>query len=147
MKSRNIFMLAGLVVFVGAAIWYSGYRSMTENMPMAEHMASSTPIISDIKIPELTAGQSLGKRRFDENCAACHGENAGGREGVAPPLVHKIYEPNHHGDISFQMAAKNGVRAHHWPFGDMPPVPNVSEGDVENIIAYIRALQRENGIF
>ncbi len=63
-----------------------------------------------------------------------------------PPLVHKFYEPNHHGDMAFVLAAKNGVRAHHWKFGDMPPVKGVTQGDVLNIVAYVRALQRENGI-
>jgi len=39
-----------------------------------------------------------------------------------------------------------GVRGHHWPFGDMPPVEGVTRGDVTMIIAYIRELQRANGI-
>ncbi|MBV1864502.1 MAG: cytochrome c, partial [Rhodobacteraceae bacterium] len=74
------------------------------------------------------------------------GDNAGGRDGLAPPLVHKIYEPSHHGDMSFLLAAQNGVRAHHWPFGNMPPVAGVTRGDVVGIVSYIRELQRENGI-
>ena len=45
-----------------------------------------------------------GKRGFEAKCAACHGVNAAGQDGVAPPLVHKIYEPSHHGDESFQRA-------------------------------------------
>ena len=79
-------------------------------------------------------------------CAACHGVNAAGKDGVAPPLVHKIYEPSHHGDESFQRAAALGVRAHHWPFGNMPAVEGVTRGDVKMITAYIRELQRANGI-
>ena len=47
--------------------------------------------------------------------------NAAGQNGVAPPLVHKLYEPGHHSDMAFIMAAKNGVRSHHWRFGNMPP--------------------------
>ena len=42
--------------------------------------------------------------------------------------------------------AKNGVIAHHWDFGDMPPVAGVSGAEVTQIIAYIRDLQREGGI-
>ena len=57
-----------------------------------------------------------------------------------------IYEPSHHGDEAFQRAAAVGVRGHHWPFGDMPPVEGVTRGDVTMIIAYIRELQRANGI-
>jgi mono/diheme cytochrome c family protein len=90
--------------------------------------------------------EQMGKRAFDAVCASCHGENAQGKQGVAPPLVHKIYEPNHHGDMAFVLAARNGVRAHHWKFGDMPPVKGVTQADLLNITAYVRALQRENGI-
>jgi cytochrome c2 len=146
MNIRNIFIIAGVVGLTGFIFWFSMYQSMSEQ-PMANHTVNSDPIVVDINIPEFTTIELLGKHRFDENCAMCHGENATGRNGIAPPLVHIIYEPNHHGDMSFQLAAKNGVRAHHWPFGDMPAVPAVSEKDVENIIAYIRKLQQANGIF
>jgi len=88
----------------------------------------------------------IGQVGFNAKCAACHGVNAAGKDGVAPPLVHKIYEPSHHGDESFQRAAALGVRAHHWPFGNMPAVEGVTRGDVKMITAYIRELQRANGI-
>ncbi len=60
--------------------------------------------------------------------------------------IHKIYEPSHHGDYAFQMAVTNGVQSHHWPFGNMPPVEGLTQGDVKNIVSYARALQRANGI-
>jgi mono/diheme cytochrome c family protein len=94
----------------------------------------------------LTEQETMGKRGFDAKCAACHGTNAQGRDGVAPPLVHRLYEPGHHGDMAFVLAAKNGVAAHHWSFGNMPAVEGVTDADVLNIVAYVRALQRENGI-
>ena len=100
----------------------------------------------EVRTVELTGNEPLGETAFNAKCAACHGENASGRNGMGPPLVHKIYEPGHHGDQSFLMAAQNGVRAHHWPFGDMPPVEGLTVSDVSNIVAYIRALQRANGI-
>ncbi|HSM30420.1 MAG TPA: c-type cytochrome, partial [Woeseiaceae bacterium] len=65
---------------------------------------------------------------------------------IAPPLIHRIYEPNHHGDQSFYLAAKQGVRSHHWPFGDMPPVESITDAEVGQIVAYVRTLQRANGI-
>ncbi|WP_342743574.1 cytochrome c [Planktotalea arctica] len=65
-----------------------------------------------------------------QNCAACHGVNAVGQNGVAPPLVHKIYKPSHHGDESFQRAAAQGVRAHHWRLGDMPAVEGITREEV-----------------
>jgi hypothetical protein len=60
--------------------------------------------------------------------------------------VHKIYEPSHHGDAAFQFAAAKGVRAHHWNFGDMPKLTGVTTEDVEQIIKYVRYLQRRAGI-
>ncbi len=65
---------------------------------------------------------------------------------MAPPLVHKIYEPSHHGDEAFQRAVADGVNGHHWPFDDMPPVKGLTRGDVAMVVIYIRDLQRANGI-
>ena len=103
-------------------------------------------MISRALVPELTAAAQQGRQLFNANCAQCHGRNAAGQNGVAPPLVHKIYEPNHHADISFRRAAKFGVRAHHWRFGNMPPIEGVKDDDVDKIVAYVRELQRANGI-
>ncbi|MFZ2100653.1 MAG: cytochrome c, partial [Oricola sp.] len=88
-----------------------------------------------------------GEAVFNAKCASCHGENAAGQAGVAPPLVHVIYEPNHHSDAAFHIAAQRGARAHHWPFGDMPPVAGVGEAEVDKIVTYVRTLQRANGIY
>ena len=89
--------------------------------------------------------QGDGAALFAENCARCHGVAADGTN-MGPPLVHRLYEPGHHPDFSFQSAVKNGVIAHHWNFGDMPPVAGLSEDDVAQIVAYVRELQREGGI-
>lgn len=101
----------------------------------------------EVALPEtLGAEARLGKRAFDAACAECHGKNAAGRMGKGPPLVHRIYEPSHHGDMSFQLAVMNGVRAHHWRFGNMPPQEGVTGADVKAITTYVRELQRANGI-
>ncbi len=86
-----------------------------------------------------------GEAKFKANCAGCHGERAAGT-AQGPPLVHRIYEPNHHPDITFQRAAANGVRAHHWNFGNMPKIDGVTPEDVDQIIRYVRWLQRQAGI-
>jgi mono/diheme cytochrome c family protein len=86
-----------------------------------------------------------GETTFNTNCAACHGKQAAGTDH-GPPLVHKVYEPNHHGDQAFQLAAANGVRAHHWQFGNMPKIESVTPGDVDQIVKYVRWLQRQAGI-
>ena len=86
-----------------------------------------------------------GKQAFESICATCHGPVANGTE-QGPPLVNRIYEPSHHADIAFQLAVRNGVRAHHWRFGDMEPVPGVSDQQIAAITAYVRWLQRHVGI-
>ena len=104
-------------------------------------------VLANVLLPNtLSQNAQIGQLAYEAKCAACHGANAAGQDGVAPPLVHVIYEPSHHGDEAFQRAAAVGVRGHHWPFGDMPPVEGVTRGDVTMIIAYIRELQRANGI-
>jgi cytochrome c len=103
--------------------------------------------IASVRIPAAFSDQEqMGKRAYDAACSACHGFSAQGRDSIAPPLVHRIYEPSHHGDMAFVLAAQNGVRAHHWKFGNMPAVEGITQADVLNIVAYVRALQRENGI-
>lgn len=98
----------------------------------------------DVKIPTLTASAQRGERAFEANCVRCHGTNAGGTDN-GPPLVHRIYEPSHHGDTAIRRAVRLGVQPHHWPFGAMPKI-DVSNRQLDAIIAYIRELQRANGI-
>ncbi len=100
----------------------------------------------DVTVPEhLSPVAMAGKAVFDDNCAACHGANASGSDR-GPPLVHDIYNPGHHADMAFVLAARQGVRAHHWQFGNMPPQPGVSQKEVETVVRYVRELQRANGI-
>ena len=86
-----------------------------------------------------------GKKQFGAFCARCHGR-AGVGTNAGPPLVHKIYEPSHHADSAFMRAAAQGVRAHHWGFGNMPKVTAATSDNVAAIILYVRWLQREAGI-
>ena len=96
----------------------------------------------EVKVPFQYA---VGKNLFEKNCSNCHGVTGDGSyEG--PPLMHKIYEPSHHGDAAFYRAALNGAKAHHWNFGDMPPVPGITERDVSKIVPYVRWLQQQRGI-
>ena len=95
-------------------------------------------------IPEFSQIAQTGRIAFEENCAACHGINAVGTQ-QGPSFLHMIYKAGHHGDGAFYNAAKNGVRAHHWPFGNMPPVQGISDDEIGVIIKYVRELQAANG--
>jgi len=96
---------------------------------------------SEITKPSLAEGQKL----FAKKCTSCHGRGAKGTD-QGPPLIHKIYESSHHGDSSFFRAAEKGVAAHHWQFGDMPPVKDISKSDMVVIVNYVRNEQRKAGI-
>ncbi|WP_347313051.1 c-type cytochrome [Defluviimonas sp. SAOS-178_SWC] len=133
-----------------AAVVGAGYLILprVQNAPTAPAATAALPAGAMVAVTPaaLTGNEVLGETAFNAKCAACHGTNAAGTDGKAPPLIHKFYEPGHHGDQAFLMAVQNGVRAHHWPFGNMPPVEGLTVSDVANIVAYVRALQRANGI-
>ncbi len=136
MSRLKVIILAACLVLVAGYFWFKFDKSNgTEGLAMVK-----------VAIPALTGAVLKGEAAFNENCSSCHGKNAAGKSGVAPPLIHKIYEPNHHGDMAFVLAAKQGVRAHHWQFGNMPPVPDVSDQQITDIITYVRTLQRANNI-
>ena len=96
--------------------------------------------------PSLSEAARAGEDLFDANCSTCHGVGATGTN-QGPPLIDRIYHPGHHSDLSIRSAVRQGVRQHHWTFGNMAPVPGVSQGDEDKIICYIRELQRADGIF
>ena len=130
MKTSHVIALIVAVAAGGVWLWSASQETERPN---------AIPAADEVKI-------TAGKAGFEAHCAVCHGPGATGTD-QGPPLVHKIYEPSHHADIAFQMAVKNGARAHHWEFGNMPPVPAVSDGEVAEITSYVRSLQREAGIF
>lgn len=131
----------GIAAVTGWLLWPPA------NMPRDPEQSAVGAALVDVILPaSFTETERNGQTAFNANCATCHGRNGAGRDGAGPPLVHVIYEPGHHGDQAFHLAAMNGVRAHHWSFGDMPPVEGISMTDLDFIVAYIRALQRTNGI-
>ena len=136
-------MMRRLVLLVGSAVAVVAMVLFFRGAPTGGGSGDS---LVEVTVPQLTNVQMQGETEFKTNCASCHGVNAAGKDGFGPPLVHKIYEPSHHGDMAFVLAVKQGVRAHHWKFGNMPPVAGVSDQEIQAIIAYVRALQRANGI-
>ena len=136
---RALFISAALVALMSV-----GCSSAAA--PQYESTAKGAAAQTNITVPALSAQAVAGQQVFNTTCVLCHGVNAAGTN-QGPPLVHKIYEPGHHADFAFRNAVNQGVPAHHWNFGNMPPVPGISEQEVEQIICYVRELQRANGIF
>ena len=141
------FVIAIAAVLVAGGIGYTMWPSSPQTNTTDNAIGMEGRLLANVILAKtLSQNAQNGKRSFEAKCATCHGVNAAGQDGVAPPLVHKIYEPSHHGDESFQRAVSMGVQAHHWRFGNMPPVEGLTRGDVKMIISYIRELQRSNGI-
>ena len=130
-----------LIVIAAAALAFAAWLVASGG----DGTASSGSADGAVAVPELSGEAAEGEALFADNCAACHGENGAGTE-QGPPLVHQIYEPGHHGDMAFVLAVKNGVQGHHWDFGNMMPVDGVTDEEIVRIIAYVRAVQRANGI-
>lgn len=153
----RVILVGGVAVFAAALGLYflfggaGGGVGPDDAMAVQGNPAQAAPgaPIVEVRIPETLSVQAqMGRTIFEAVCAVCHGKNAVGQEGTAPPLVHRIYEPSHHGDAAFTMAARNGVRSHHWNFGNMPPVAQkLTDAEIASVVLYIRTLQRENGIF
>lgn len=140
MKKGTIIAVAAIAGIAAVALW----NLTRSDIPQATASGKDTAI--ELVIPSnFSEAAKMGERAFNAVCAACHGKNASGTD-VGPPLIHRIYEPSHHGDYAFEMAVANGVRAHHWSFGNMPPQPGLTKADVAMIVAYVRELQRANGI-
>ncbi|PCI51452.1 MAG: cytochrome C [Alphaproteobacteria bacterium] len=130
-KTSNV-ILTGLVVGTAYILIFSNTQ------PEFKHD-------KDINIPILSQEAQKGEKIFNSNCAKCHGNNAIGSD-KGPPLIHNIYNPGHHSNLSFYRAVKMGTKQHHWRFGNMPAQRHVKESDVTLIIKYIRELQVANGI-
>ena len=129
MKTPSMFRISVIALVLSAA------PACSQSEPPPQGAAGSAPA-------ELRDGE----QKFTANCSACHGAGGVGTK-QGPPLVHKVYEPNHHGDVAFLRAAANGVKSHHWQFGDMPKIDAVKPEDVEQIVKYVRWLQKQAGIF
>jgi len=87
---------------------------------------------------------AAGDMLYEANCAECHGSNLRGTD-KGPSHLSIVYVPGHHGDQAFVVAARVGVRAHHWDFGNMAPVEGLSDDDLAAIIAFVRETQRIEG--
>jgi mono/diheme cytochrome c family protein len=116
-------------------LWFSGVlRSQGQTSPTSPSASKPVPEV-------FVAGESL----YNAHCARCHGLSAVGTD-QGPSLLSAVYAPNHHSHGSFLLAVKQGVPAHHWQFGNMPPMPEVTQDEVTDIILYVRWLQERAGI-
>lgn len=94
--------------------------------------------------PVPLAADADGAAVYQARCASCHGEDLRGTD-MGPSQLSIVYEPGHHGDESYRSAIRNGARQHHWGFGNMPPVADITDDQIQRVIVYIRAQQEALG--
>jgi cytochrome c553 len=150
MKITKTSGLVLAIALVGATAWLFA-RNLPDTSPnkaVGSATATSGAALVEVKLPAtLSAQAATGKTYYDAVCASCHGANAAGQDGIAPPLVHRIYDPSHHSDAAFLVAVRNGARQHRWSFGSMLPLEQkLTDGKISAITLYVHELQRENGI-
>ena len=88
---------------------------------------------------------SLGQELYQANCASCHGADLRGTD-QGPPHLDPLYAPSHHPDEAFLAAPRIGVAPHHWDFGAMPRIEGLDDEELLAIVAYVRAVQRAEGL-
>ena len=133
-ESITLFLALSIVFMTASTILFAGCTTTDEPT------ATRPPAAIDL-------GPTVydGEESFQNRCAVCHGQLADGT-ATGPPLVNRLYEIGHHPNFSFHNAVNKGVIAHHWNFGDMPPIPNVPPEEIDAIICHVRNLQRAEGI-
>lgn len=96
----------------------------------------------NVEIPLLLSARAReGKQVYQMKCLSCHGNNLEGTHS-GPSLI--PYDRAHHPDGDFFRAIRKGVPEHHWNFGNMPPMKDLADDEIENVIAYVRELQAYN---
>jgi cytochrome c len=128
-------IVVGVVLAVVAIVALGG--NMSPRDPMTGQSEFDIPVQDPVLVAE-------GEPVYRASCAACHGADLRGSE-FGPSQFSVVYQPGHHSDESYMSAMVNGVPAHHWDFGDMAAVPDLSPDDMTRIIAFVRENQRIEG--
>jgi mono/diheme cytochrome c family protein len=131
---------AVLALIVVVVFTFGGGDGATAGAPVDPHTGLSEFDIP-IQDPDLV---NAGRETFGVTCSACHGPDLRGTT-TGPSLLSVIYNPIHHPDELFLAAALNGVAAHHWGYGDMPPVAGLTEAQLLEVVAYVRETQSIEG--
>jgi mono/diheme cytochrome c family protein len=106
-------------------------------------MTGTIKAAEEVEVPfHLGKGQLL----YEKYCSSCHGAELNGND-KGPTLIHPFYKPSHHGDKSFYRAALQGVKQHHWNFGDMPPVEGMTPKKMDSVVPYVRYYQQQKKLY
>lgn len=124
--------LAGLGLLTAVVALAIVLTACAAGSATSEHSSESVPMLG-------------GAALYEQHCGGCHGVDLKGTDR-GPSQLSVVYAPDHHPDESYRSAIANGVKAHHWSFGDMAPVKDLSPDEVDELISYIRAQQDQHGL-
>jgi len=85
-----------------------------------------------------------GRSLYAEYCSLCHGTIKKGKSAETsrgPSLISSMYKSDHHSDMHFYKAVQFGTYQHHWHFGNMPAVKDITPQQTAHIISFIRVKQ------
>lgn len=87
------------------------------------------------------ADAAAGKGVFDKRCKACHGAEGQGNPGMAKALSIE-FKPLGSAEVQKMSDAdlKKTVTA---GMGKMKPVSGLSDGDADNVVAFVRSLKKK----
>ena len=88
---RYTVLAVAFAAIIAAGFWWSGGDGDTASSETAQARPNGAPMVQVALPDNFSDNARIGKVAFEAKCAACHGANAAGQDGVAPPLVHKIY--------------------------------------------------------
>lgn len=110
------------------------------SLALAACGAADTGTSTVVPLAEDAGGATV----YEALCASCHGTDLRGTD-KGPSQLSIVYEPGHHGDEAYRSSIRNGAVQHHWGFGDMPAVVNITDEQIEAVISYIRGEQQRLG--
>jgi mono/diheme cytochrome c family protein len=74
------------------------------------------------------------------NCASCHGPALEGTDR-GPSLLDPMYASGQLSDDAFRSAVRNGVEETRWGFGPMLAMGGLGDGQIDEILAFVRVSQ------
>ena len=92
-------------------------------------------------IPELSEQAQYGRTVINTQCAECHGVDGTGGSAKGPPILHPMYRRAVYPDHHFKKMVREGKREKNWRFGPMPAFPDISDRDIDAVIAFVREVQ------
>lgn len=115
--------------------WETGGLELISPIPSPTARPAITPV------PEVQGDPNNGAVLYDQNCAMCHGVDGQGRVGATLDRVWTSIRP----DLSVGNTIRNGVVGSVMPAWSVENGGPLSEGEIDDVVAYILTLSDEGG--